>query len=166
MYFDWHLTKRRERIEIVKEEDFKIIEINPENIIPKRNKKYFERGKPTVWDEDYNDFYEIDYGAIVETLEQFDKNPKIAIEETAYYKTYLERKGKQYFYQRVPSLFETYQSIREKGIQNPIDLEITGERIDGSFRSSIAVHLGVPKIKARLFSFKWWDIDDNFLKGN
>jgi len=164
MYFDFHLTKRQERIALMEQNDFETIEIDPEDIIKKKGKEYFERGKSTVWDEDYNDFYEIDYSPIIEALEQFDKNPAIKPEETAYYKAYIERKGKKYFQERIPSLFETYKSIKEVGIKEPIVLEKTGERIDGSFRSSIAIHLGIKKIPARLHSFKWWDIDRDFVE--
>lgn len=163
MYFDFHLTKMNERRRLASQNDFKLVKISPEDVIKVRDKKYFERGKQMVWDENHNDFYEWGSEPLLETLRQFDKNPQILIEKTGFYKSFIDRKGEGYLQERIPSFFQTYQSIKEKGIQNPIIVEQTGERIDGSFRSVIATHLGIKEIPARLFSFKWQDIDKDFI---
>ncbi len=82
--------------------------------------------------------------------------------ESAYYKHY-EYKAHD-VYSRVLRLRELIEDIRLNGIQEPIHVERTGERIDGAFRTKIAIFLGIPEVKAILHTFKWQDIDEAFIE--
>jgi 2-polyprenyl-3-methyl-5-hydroxy-6-metoxy-1,4-benzoquinol methylase len=67
-------------------------------------------------------------------------------------------------YTRVLRLRELIEDIRQNGILEPVHIEVTGERLDGSFRSKIAMFLGIPEIKAVIHRFKWQDIDEDFIE--
>jgi 2-polyprenyl-3-methyl-5-hydroxy-6-metoxy-1,4-benzoquinol methylase len=65
---------------------------------------------------------------------------------------------------RVSRLKDLFNSIRSEGIREPVHVEVTGERLDGSFRSKIATFLGIPEIPAILHRFTYKDIDDEFVE--
>lgn len=154
MFFGCHTTRKVER-DAVMETPFELIEIDP---IAYHSKKPH---KPIVCEEDTKRFYEHDIEAFFETLKMMERG-KVDIEKTLYFAQW-GWKGAEVRTRlgRLPALLE---SIKTEGIKEPVCCEITGERLDGSFRTKIALHLGIKKVKAKLFRFNWRNIDDDFIE--
>lgn len=154
MYFGLHNTRKIERDNLIAKEDYQLIDVSPLDIHGKAH-------KPIVWEEDSGNFYEHDITAFLETLKMMERG-KVNVENTPYFEKW-KYKGTE-IHTRLGRLPALVNSIKEQGILEPIDVEETGERLDGSFRSKIALHLGIPSLKARLHKFDWRDIDEDFIE--
>lgn len=162
MYHGLHLTRKVER-DAIREKPFDLITVSPLDIHGK------DPHKPIVWEEDSGKFYEHDISAFLETLELIDKEWKLGgqsgdidLSNSPYMRKW-RYKGME-TQTRLRKLPDLYKSIKEEGIHTPIDVEATGERIDGSFRSKIALHLGIKEIPAKLYRFHWKDVTEDFLE--
>lgn len=154
MYFGLHSTKKAER-DLVMSKTPTLIEVSPRDI------HGTGRHKPIIWEEDTGKYYEHSIDAFMECLKQIDagtfnpaNNPYIA---QWGYKGEEPRRRME----RLPAL---YKSIKEEGIKEPISVGIAGERFDGSFRSKIALHLGIKKLKANQYYFDWREVDEDFIR--
>lgn len=121
-------------------------------------------GKTLAIDEDSNELYEVSYAPMIETLKQFDENPDIHEAKTAYFDHWKIKKGINYCEARVRRFKELYESIKKEGLKEPVSVEITGQKIDGSHRAAIMKHLGHKTIPARVFTLTRNDIDKDFLE--
>lgn len=154
MFFNCHTTRKVER-DAVQKTPYELIEIDPLAFHDNRTVK------PIVWEEDTEDFYEHDIKDFLDVLVRMDKYGDFNWENTEYF-NHWKYKGAE-IHTRLHRLYNLYQSIKQNGVKEPIACEITGERLDGSFRTKIAIHLGIPKLKAKLYRFNWRDITENFI---
>lgn len=154
MFFGLHTTRKVER-DAVMETPFELIDINP------RDFHSTKPNKPIVCEEDTKRIYEHNIDAFLETLKMMERG-RVNIEQTPYFAEW-GWKGTEVRTRlgRLPSLLE---SIKAEGIKEPVCCEVTGERLDGSFRTKIALHLGIPSVKAKLFRFNWRNIDEDFIE--
>ena len=154
MFFNCHSTKRAERERIL-ELSYGEVEINPLAF-------HAESPKPIVWEEDTGKLYEHDIRDFLEVLNIMDRVGDFDWSGTRYYQRW-KYKGDE-VRTRLSRLYSLYKDIKTNGINTPVCCEITGERLDGSFRTKIAIHLGIKKVKARVYRFNWRDIDDSFIE--
>jgi 2-polyprenyl-3-methyl-5-hydroxy-6-metoxy-1,4-benzoquinol methylase len=153
MYFTLHTTKKAER-DILLSREGEEITINPSD---------FHKGvRPIVWEEDGGKFYEHDISNFMELLKLIDSGVPFDFKNTAYYKQWAY-KGEE-IETRVSNLGHLFRHIKKNGVLEPVHCEITGERLDGSFRTKIAMFLGIPEVKAILHRFTWKDIDEEFIE--
>lgn len=152
MNFNLHTTRKAERDAVLKTES-ELIDISPHDL-QKKNPK------PIVWEEDTGRYYEHTTDEFFEALQIIDRGGDL--ENCSYIKKWMYKGGEPYI--RIRSLPNLYGDIKKNGIQTPVEVEATGERLNGSFRSKIAIHLGIPSIKAKLFKFNWRDVSEDFLK--
>lgn len=151
MNFNLHTTRKVER-DAVLETESTLIDISPHDLQKKSP-------KPIVWEEDTGRYYEHTTDEFFEALEIIDKGGDL--ENCSYIKKWMYKGGEPYV--RIRALPSLYGDIKKNGIQTPVEVEATGERLNGSFRSKIAIHLGIPSIQAKLFTFNWCDVTEDFL---
>lgn len=153
MYFTFHTTKKSER-DILLNKKGKRITIAPEQ---------FHKGvRPIVWEEDSGKYYEHSISEFHEVLRLLDANENANLLDTAYYRKWAY-KGNE-IEVRLRKLPQLYADIKKNGIKEPVHCEITGERLDGSYRTKIAMHLGIKEVPAVLHKFTWKDIDEDFIE--
>lgn len=99
-----------------------------------------------------------DFLELCQAVQDPDYNPL----ESKYYKYYQYKA--QDVNTRVRNLRGLIEDIRENGIKEPVHVEVTGERIDGSYRSKIAMFLGILEIQAIVHAFRWQDISEDFIE--
>ncbi|MCL5667333.1 MAG: methyltransferase domain-containing protein [Patescibacteria group bacterium] len=169
MFYDYHTTKMAEREKLLEgNRPFKWVEVKPTDILKVDDDK--DRGKSIIWDQDYDSFYENVFNSMTETLRQYDENPQIRPVDTFYFQKWRKLKGDADMAMRTQQFFELYESIKAKGFDpeagnfaGGICVEQTGERLDGSHRTAILIHLGIEKVKVKQFAFNWQDIDEDFI---
>lgn len=154
MFFGLHTTKKTER-DLLLERQGEEIEISPQDLHTS------ELNKPIVIEEDTGNLYEHDIKDFLDLCKAV-QDPSYDPLESAYYKRYIHRSSD--VYTRVKRLRELIEDIKEKGIQAPVHVERTGERLDGSYRTKIAQFLGIKRVKAIIHAFKWEDIDEDFIE--
>lgn len=153
MKYFLHTTTMQQRLALL-QKPFIVQEISIDDFL----------GSTLAIDEDLNELYKVDYSVMLETLEQFDKHPDILSTETKYFEHWRQKKGPDYCDVRVRGFKELYDSIREEGLREPVSVEITGQKIDGSHRAAVMKHLGHKTIPARVFTLTRFDIDKAFLE--
>ena len=153
MFFGLHTTKKSER-DLLLAREGELIEISPKDF-------HYGSHKTIVCEEGTDLYYEHKIDEFLELLLSLD-NGTYDPESSAYYKKW-KYKGTE-IETRLRNLPKLYNDIKNNGIQTPIHCEQTGERLDGSFRTKIAIHLGIDKVKAVLHKFKWQDIDEDFIE--
>jgi 2-polyprenyl-3-methyl-5-hydroxy-6-metoxy-1,4-benzoquinol methylase len=136
------------------ETPFELIDINPGFF-------HTKNPKPIVCEEGTGTYYEHDIEAFFETLQMMERG-KVDIERTPYFNKW-GYKGTE-VRTRLGRLPDLVKSIREEGIKEPVSCEVTGERLDGSFRTKIAIFLGIPSVKAKLYRFNWRNISEDFIE--
>ncbi len=153
-FYALHTTKHSERVLLIERGGVEI-EVAPQDLqsstILNRAVVVEEEGKTYVQSTD--EFLEL-----CKSLEDPSYDPL----ESKYYKMYLYKAHD--VYTRIMNLRGLIFSIKENGILKPVHVEKTGERLDGSFRTKIAMYLGIPKVKAILHEFNWQDIDEDFIE--
>lgn len=155
MFYGLHTTTKAERDILLAREGEKIT-IDPATFQrPKGNKAIvIEEGTGNIYEHNPSEFFDV--------LREIEQNPNFDYHETAYMKRYL------YKYHDVASrlgnLPALLDSIKTHGIQNPVHCEITGERLDGSYRTKIATYLGIKEVPAILHRFTWQDITEDFIE--
>lgn len=155
MFYGLHLTKKEERDKL-RETEFTLIDIPPS--VLHRHEGY----RPIIWDEDSGDYYQHSFKEFMETLDLIDKGVNYDIKDTPYYHRW-SYKGDEIL-TRLSNLKTLYKSIQEEGIHEPVCVEQTGERLDGAFRTKIAIHLGIPTVKAKLFKLNWQDVSEELIE--
>lgn len=152
-FYGLHSTRKVEREKVMAKEPT-LIKVSPADI------HNHPRHKAIVWEEDTGKYYEHNIDEFMEVLKQIDQgifdpydNPYV--DKWGYKGEEVKRRM-----ERLPSL---YASIKAQGILYPISVGMTGERFDGSFRSKIALHLGIKEVPAQLFKFHWKDIDEDWI---
>lgn len=133
-------------------------------IPPEALQKPYKNHKPVIIEEGTELVYEqntVNFFKLLDHIEAGNGHIHHA-DQTDYFKEF-EYKGNSVLnrIKRLPSL---YQNIKENGIQEPIHVEATGERLDGSFRTKIATYLGIQEVQAILHRFTYKDIDDWFIE--
>lgn len=152
-YFGLHTTKKVERDAVI-QTPYELINISPYDF------HTTDTHKPIICEEGTLKYYQHDIHPFLETLKMMEAG-KVNIYETPYYK-YWEYKGTE-VETRLRNLPALVKDIKENGIKEPVSCEVTGERLDGSFRTKIAIYLGIKKLKAKLYQFNWRNIDEDFL---
>jgi SAM-dependent methyltransferase len=151
MNFTLHTTKKAERDMLLKQKGKHIV-IKPEQ---------FHKGtRPIVWEEDTGKYYEHSIEEFMELLKIIEFGGDVFASryylKWAYKGTEIET--------RIKNLEELFNDIKRNGIINAVHCEVTGERLDGSYRTKIAMYLGIPEVSAVLHKFKWQDIDEEFIE--
>ena len=166
MLFDFHTTRHAERMKLLEgDRPFTWKEISPNNIT---NLAPSDR-RSVVWEENTGDVFAMSYHAIWATLEQYRSHPGTIVEQYEYYKVWHDRKGYAYCAQRIANLILLYESMKQKGFRKeakPFSVAITtnGEKLDGSHRAVVAQFLGIEKIEVKEYSFKWDDLDTDYVE--
>jgi SAM-dependent methyltransferase len=148
MRYGTHLTTKAQR-DILLSKKWSATEINVDDVLTHPN---------MVWDEEFNFFYQQDFQLLETRLKNIDRgtfDPRNIPESW-------EKKGNEILV-RMKNLPDLYRDIKKNGVREPILVERTGERIDGSFRCMISKHLGIEKIPARIAAFTRRDIDQAFI---
>lgn len=155
MFYGLHTTKKSER-DLLLEREGELIEINPQDLHRSTLNKaiVIEEGEGNTYEHDINDFLEL--------CKNLSNDKGYDPLGSSYYQRYSYKASD--VYTRVLRLRELIADIKENGIQQPVHVERTGERLDGSYRTKIALFLGIPRIKAILHAFKWEDIDEDFIE--
>lgn len=154
MFYGNHTTRKCER-DILLEQEGELIEISPEAFQKNPNHKCIicEEGSGRYYEHSPDEFHAM--------LKELDGNINYDYTQSEYWKLY-SYKGCD-VKSRIDRLPKLLADIRENGIQEPVHCEVTGERLDGSYRTKIAMYLGIPKVKAQLHKFHWSQIDDDFI---
>lgn len=155
MFFANHLTTKAER-DAVMATSFKEIEINPADF--HGNQEH----KPIVWEEGSGRYYDHNTSDFFELLKMLDEKRNFSMVDTKYFQRW-SYKGSE-IETRLRNLPALFNSIKENGVQELVSCEATGQRLDGSYRTKIAKYLGIKKVKAKLFRFRWQDIDETFVE--
>jgi len=109
---------------------------------------------PTIAiNEDTNELYEFDYNFMSDTLKQFD-NGIVDYTKTAYYDKWGLIKGEKYCQVRISNFLDLYKNIKVNGLKEPVVVDNTGQKIDGSHRASILKHFGFVTIPARIVNIE------------
>ena len=155
MFYGNHTTRKAER-DLLMEQEGEEIEISPEAF--QRNPEH----KCIVCEEGTGRYYEHTPDSFIQMLSELDGNINYDYTKSDYYKEYAY-KGADVT-SRINRLPKLLADIKENGIQEPVHCEITGERLDGSYRTKIALYLGIDKVKAIRHKFHWSQIDDDFIE--
>jgi 2-polyprenyl-3-methyl-5-hydroxy-6-metoxy-1,4-benzoquinol methylase len=156
MYFGLHTTSKRQRDMLIERGECVEITISPTDFHGKKP------NKPIVCEEGTKNYYEHSIDAFLETVKMLEDGYNGPAEETPYFKQW-SYKGHEIVV-RLRNLPSLLNSIKESGIKEPVRCEMTGERLDGSFRTKLALYLGIEKVSAKLYKFKWEDIDEDFIR--
>lgn len=154
MFYGLHTTKHCER-EILLNERGRRIEINP--LIFHTHELHM----PIIIEEGTNNVCEQTTGEFFDMLKMIDEG-KNNLEESTYVQKF--RYKIHDVLPRISRLKELYEDIKRNGIEKPVHCEVTGERLDGAFRTKIAIYLGIESVPARLHRFDWRNIDDDFIE--
>ncbi len=150
MRYPFHTTTHDQRLELLEQEG-KLIEINIDDF-----------SCPTIAiDEDANELYKFDYQFMYDTLREFD-NGVTDPEQTTYFRRWGEIKGIDATKSRITNFRLLYLDIQKIGLTEPVVVEVTGQKIDGSHRAAVMKHLGHKTIKARETVLK--SLDENTIK--
>lgn len=153
-FFGLHTTKKTQRDMMMYERPFDLVDVNPKDLT---------RFPQIIWDQDRDVYYEFNPQCFFDTFKMFDEKGKdIDLRETPIWKEFSYKGEPQMI--RLMGLYDLYQNIKQNGVHRPICVERTGERFDGSYRTMISIHLGIPTIKAQMFKFDWRDMDEEYLK--
>lgn len=152
-FFGLHTTRHDERMKLI-EEHGTVDRIDPSSFHKS------EAHKAIVIEEGTDLLYEHKIEPFFDLLKMIDKG-KQNLEESEYVKMYSYKK--QDVLPRVMRLKDLYISIKDNGVTHPVHCEVTGERLDGSFRTKIAMYLELGYVQAIIHRFKWTDIDDDFI---
>lgn len=170
MYYHSHVTKKSERDEIVKG-SFTWKTVSPEQVVaidppPKGGLTLANpRPKSIVWYEDKNEYAELYFRFIYEVLDEFQRG------ENGLYMRLM--KGKMDIlsaHTRQGRIYEVFINMKENGFKpeeghwGGVCVDETGERLDGSYRSSIASYLGIKEIKVKEFKRDWRTVTEDFIK--
>jgi len=150
--FSLHTTKKVERDLLVKRKGKKI-KIDP---------FLFHKPKAIVWEEDTQRWYEHEYQTFHYLLKEIERDPKYDYHNSEYYKKWISHGSD--INTRLSNLPSLFQSIKESGVVEPVHCEITGERLDGAYRTKIAMYLGIKEVPAVLHKFRWQDITEDFIE--
>lgn len=115
----------------------------------------------TAFDEDKNELYTFNYQSMLDTLREFDEGVT-EIEKTSYFTKWHNDKGHNYCRVRITNFKDLYLDIKENGLTEPVVVDNTGQKLDGSHRATIMKHLGHTTIKARVVELV--DITEDFIK--
>ena len=152
MKYQFHTTTHDMRLKLLEQEG-NIIEINIDDF-----------SCPTIAiDEDADELYQFDYGFMYITLQEFD-NGITDPTKTTYYRDWAEKKGSDSCRNRIINFLDLYKDIKKNGLREPVVVEITGQKIDGSHRAAVMKHLGHKTIKAREVVLDCRDIDEVFIQ--
>lgn len=154
MFYGLHTTRKSERDNLLATKKYKDIVISPFDFHKS------DLHKPIVVEEGSGRVYQHTITDFLECLKDIDKKNFIP-ERTNYFYTW-QYKGDEPL-TRLKRLPDLYNSIKEYGIKEPVECECTGERLNGSFRTKIALYLGISEVKAREYRFDWRDISDDFI---
>lgn len=137
MRYPFHTTTHEQRLKLLEQEG-RLIDINIDDFLC-----------PSIAiDEDTNTLYNFDYSAMIETLKEFDNHIHDP-EQTTYWKTWHEKKGDDSTRNRIQNFHELYTDIKNNGLKEPVVVERTGQKVDGSHRCAVMKHLGHKTIPAR-----------------
>lgn len=161
MFYALHTTTKAERDLLIGREG-ESIRIPPSSI-----HKPYKGHRPYVIEEGTGLEYNPDdrgtvekFHEILRMLDEGHDHVRNA-DQTSYAKEYIY-KGNGVL-NRLKNLPKLYRDIKEHGIKEPVRVTATGERMDGAFRTKIAMHLGIKEVPAILHRFRWTDIDDDFI---
>lgn len=156
MFFGKHLTTKAERDALIASPGEKMW-INPADF------HGFRENKPIVLPEGETEFFDHSdtLKDFFEILEMLQSGQKYNYEDTKYFKRW-QHKGTE-VHTRLQNLPTLFNSIRMEGVKEPVHCEATGERLDGSFRTKIAMFLGHEKVPAIMHRWKWQDVNDELL---
>lgn len=155
-FFGFHTTTKAQRDMMMYERPFELIDVDPKDLT---------RFPQIIWDQDRNVYYEFDIKPFTDTFKMFDElkeGDEFDLTTTPIWKEYSYKGEPQMI--RLRGLYDLYMSIKTKGIHSPICVERTGERFDGSYRTMIAIHLGIPRVQAQFFKFDWRDMTEEYLR--
>ena len=152
MQYNLHTTKKAERDLLLKRKGTKL-KIDP---------LLFHKPKAIVWPEDTGNWYEHEYKTFHDLLKEIEQNPNYDYKESEYYKKWINSGAD--INTRLYRLSTLFQSIKESGVVEPVHCEVTGERLDGAYRTKIAMYLGIKEVPAILHRFRWQDITEDFIE--
>lgn len=165
MFFGNHTTTKAERdalIERQKTDEYElshqITTINPQDF------HSFGENKPIVWEEGTDLWYShadslYEFFGILDRLKRGDNFDLL---DTAYYRRW-EKKGQE-IRTRLGNLPRLFHDIRMKGVEEPVHAEVTGQRLDGSYRTKIAYYLGHKTVPAILHQWNRKNVTDDLLQ--
>lgn len=154
MFFGLHTTTGREREMFLEMPGEKVM-------IPPSSFHKHPIHKSVVWEEDTGKFYEHTTDEFFEALNQIDShsfNPSSS--------SYVQKwgyKGEEPLV-RMSGLAGLYQDIKEHGIHRPVRCTASGNRLDGSFRTKIAIHLGIKEVPAIVHTLDWRSISRSYIE--
>lgn len=154
MFYGLHTTTKAER-DILLTQKAGCIRIKPEAF-------QATNPKPIVCEEGTGRFYEHEWLEFHDLLREIEKDPTYDYTQSAYFKTWI--KNGPDIHTRLKNLPGLFKSIKELGVLEPVHCEVTGERLDGSFRTKIALYLGYTPVCGMLHRFKWTDISEDFIE--
>jgi 2-polyprenyl-3-methyl-5-hydroxy-6-metoxy-1,4-benzoquinol methylase len=156
MFYGLHTTDYAERRKLLDRDGEEIL------IPPTAMQKRVGVHKPIIIEEGTEKIYEQPLAEFFWLLEQIKSRTPYDVTDNPYVNLF-SYKGNEPII-RVGRLKDLFNSIRSEGIREPVHVEVTGERLDGSFRTKIATFLGIPEVKAILHRFLYTDIDDKFIE--
>lgn len=154
MFYGFHTTKHSEREMLLQEKGSRI------NIDPSIFHTH-QVHKPIIIEEDTNNVCTQTTEEFFDLLKMID-NGRNDLENSKYVQKFSYKIHD--VLPRISHLKELYFDIKRNGIKNPVHCEVTGERLDGAFRTKIAMYLGIKSVPAILHRFSWKDIDDDFVE--
>ncbi len=154
MFYGLHTTKKSERDSLIAKPGEEIM-IDPKSFHRSELHKaiVIEEGTDKLYEHDISDFLE---------LCKLVEDPSYDPLTSKYYNHWSYKQSD--VYTRVLRLRELISDIREKGIENPVHCTQTGERLDGSYRTKIALYLGIPNVKAIVHKIHWSEVDEIFIE--
>jgi len=154
MFYSLHTTTKAER-DLLLGTEGELIQIDPQSFQGTHH-------KAIVCEEGTDKYYEHSPKEFFALLKEVEKDPKYDYTQSDYFKTWIHN-GPD-LHTRLSNLPVLFKSIKEGGIKKPVECEVTGERLDGSYRSKIALYLGLKSIPAILHRFKWQDVSEGFIE--
>lgn len=119
-----------------------------------------------VWEEEsgeWRDHDEVvrDFHALLRSI---DADPSYGYRESAYFKRYLKDAHAHGIFTRLDRLPALLADIRANGVREPVHVEVTGQRLDGSYRTKIAMYLGIGSVPAMVHRFRREDVTPELLE--
>lgn len=170
MFYHSHVTKKEERDEIVKG-DFVWKSVDPQQVVaidppPKGGLTLGNlRPKSIVWYEDKNEYSELYFRFMYEVLDELK-----AGRSGLYMKLMAGSTDITSLHTREKRIAQVFNNMKTNGFQaeeghwGGVCVDETGERLDGSYRSSIASYLGIKEIRVKEFKRDWRTVTEDFLK--